>query len=65
MGCPYGRAPGLFHLALSREYAKRFADVTQPLVGGHFSFNLVLPAGLCLLALIVWLLAKGLAEPPS
>lgn len=42
-----------------------FADVAQPLVGGHFSFNLVLPAGVCLLALIVWLLAKGLAEPPS
>jgi hypothetical protein len=42
-----------------------FADVAQPLVGRHFSFYLVLPAGVCLLALIVWLLAKGLADQPS
>ncbi len=41
------------------------ADVAQPLLGAHFSFLYVLPAGVCLLALIGWLLARGLVDHPQ
>jgi hypothetical protein len=34
-------------------------DVAQPLLGGEFSFVWVIPAGVCLLALIGWLLTRG------
>ena len=41
------------------------ADVAQPLLGSHFSFFWVLPAGLCLFALIARLVVKGLDDRPS
>jgi len=37
-------------------------DVVQPLVGARFSFLYVYPAGVCLLALVLWLLVKGFNE---
>jgi hypothetical protein len=37
-------------------------DVAQPLLGGRFSFLYVYPAGVCLLALVIWLLAKGFRQ---
>jgi len=37
-------------------------DVAQPLIGGRFSFLYVYPAGVCLLALVLWLLLKGFNE---
>jgi hypothetical protein len=37
--------------------------VSLPLLGGQFSFLYVVPAGVAMLTLIVWLLAKGFAGP--
>ena len=39
------------------------AAAAMPLLGGDFVFQLVAPTGLCIVALILWLLARGFAEP--